>query len=56
VYSEVVIEFPSCKPFSSYGDSEKGLRKSEKVFSTAGQHFQALKLGEVGLRRQYPVL
>ena len=50
-YSEITVEFPSCKAFSMYGDSEKGLRKSEKVFSTAGRHFQALKLGEVGLRR-----
>ena len=48
-YSEVIIKFPSCKPFSSYGDSEKGPKKSEKVFSMAGQHFQALKLGEASL-------
>ena len=50
-YSEITIEFPSCKAFSSYGDSEKGLKKSEKVFSTGGRHLQALKLGEVSLRR-----
>ena len=37
--------------FSSYGDTEKGLKKSEKVFSTAGRHIQALKLGETSLRR-----
>ena len=51
LYSEVTIEFPSCKTFSTYGDSEEGLKKSEKVFSTAGRHFQALKLGEASLRR-----
>ena len=50
-YSEITVEFPSCKAFSSYGDSEKGLKKSEKVFFTAGRHFQALKLGEAGLRQ-----
>ena len=50
-YSEVTIEFPSCKAFSSYGDTEKGLKKSERVFSTAGRHLQALKLGETSLRR-----
>ena len=49
--AEVTIEFPSCKAFSSYRDAEKGLKKSEKVFSTGGRHFQALKLGEVSLRR-----
>ena len=51
LYSEVTIEFPSCKSFSSYGDSEKGLKKSEKVFSTTGHHLQALRLGETSLRR-----
>ncbi|EDR10742.1 uncharacterized protein LACBIDRAFT_324609 [Laccaria bicolor S238N-H82] len=50
-YSEITIEFPSCKAFSSYGDMEKGLKKSEKVFSTAGRHLQALKFGETSLRR-----
>ena len=53
-YSEITVEFPSCKEFSSYGDSEKGLKKSERVFSTAGRYFQALKLGEEGLRRPIP--
>lgn len=50
-YCELTIEFPSCKAFSSYGDSKKGLRKSERVFTTAGRHFQALRLGEAGLGR-----
>ena len=36
-YSEIVIEFPSCKAFSSYRDSEKGLKKLERVFTTAGR-------------------
>lgn len=36
LYSEIMVEFPSCKVFSSYGDSERGLKKSEKVFFTAG--------------------
>lgn len=50
LYSEVFIEFPSCKAFSTYSVSEKGLKKSERVFST-GRHFQALKLGEASLQR-----
>lgn len=51
LYSEITVEFPSCKVFLLYGDSARGLKKSEKVFFTAGRHFQALKLGEAGLPR-----
>ena len=51
LYLEVTIKFPSCKAFSSYGDSEKGLNKAEKVFSTANCHLQALKLGETSLQQ-----
>ena len=49
-YSEIRIDFPSCKEFPLYGDLQKGLKKSERVFSTAGQYFQALKLEEEGLQ------
>ena len=52
-YKEVLVEFPSCMPFSSFGESvtDTGLDRSEKIFALAGRHRQALQLGETALRR-----
>ena len=52
-YKEVFIEFPACKPFASFGESitDTGFDRSEKIFALAGQHRQALQLGETALRR-----
>ena len=52
-YKEVLVEFPACMPFSSFGESitDTGLDRSEKIFTLAGRHRQALQLGEVALRR-----
>lgn len=48
-----MVEFPACMPFSSFGESitDTGLNRSEKIFALAGQHRQALQLGEAALRR-----
>ena len=39
-YKEVIVEFPTCMLFSSFGDSitDTGLERSEKIFALAGQH------------------
>ena len=52
-YREVLVEFPACMPFSSFGESitDTGLERSEKIFALAGRHSQALQLGEIALRR-----
>ena len=52
-YKEVLMEFPACMPFSSFGESvtDTGLDRSEKIFALAGRHRQALQLGEAALRR-----
>ena len=52
-YKEVIVEFPACMPFSSFGESitDTGLDRSEKIFALAGRHRQALQLGETALRR-----
>ena len=53
VYKEILVEFPACMPFSSFGESitDTGLDRSEKIFALAGCHRQALQLGEAALRR-----
>lgn len=50
-YKEVLVEFLACMPFSSFGESitDTGFDRSEKIFALAGQHCQALQLGEVAL-------
>ena len=52
-YKEVMVEFPACMPFSSFGESitDTGLDRSEKIFALAGRHRQALQLGETALCR-----
>ena len=52
-YKEILVEFPSCMPFSSFGETvtDTGLDRSEKIFALAGRHRQALQLGEAALRR-----
>ena len=52
-YKEVLVEFPACMPFSSFGESisDTGFDRSEKIFALAGRHRQALQLGEIALRR-----
>ena len=52
-YKEILVEFPACMPFSSFGESitDTGLDRSEKIFALAGRHRQALQLGETALRR-----
>lgn len=52
-YKEVLVSFPACMPFSSFGESitDTGLDRSEKIFALAGRHRQALQLGESALRR-----
>ena len=51
-YKEIVIEFPGCMPFYSFGESitDMGLNRSEKICALVGQHCQALQLGEAALR------
>ena len=50
-YKEILVEFPTCMPFSSFGESitDTGLDRSEKIFALAGRHCQALQLGEAAL-------
>lgn len=50
-YREVLVEFPACMPFSSFGESitYTGLERSEKIFALAGWHSQALQLEEIAL-------
>ena len=52
-YKEIFVEFPSCMPFSSFGETvtDTGLDRSEKIFALAGRHRQALQLGEAALRQ-----
>ena len=52
-YKEVFVEFPACMPFASFGETvtDTGLDRSEKIFTLAGRHRQALQLGEAALRR-----
>ena len=52
-YKEILVEFPSCMPFSSFGETvtDTGPDRSEKIFALAGRHRQALQLGEAALRR-----
>ena len=51
-YKEILLEFPACMPFSSFRESitDTGLDRSEKIFALAGQHRQALMLGETALQ------
>lgn len=50
-YKEVIVEFPACMPFLSFGESitDTGLDRSEKIFTMAGRHHRALQLGEDAL-------
>lgn len=51
-YKEILVDFPACMPFSSFGESitDTGLDRSEKIFTLAGRHRLALQLGEAALR------
>ena len=50
-YKEILVDFPACMPFSSFGESitDTGLDRSEKIFTLAGRHCLALQLGETAL-------
>ena len=52
-YKEILVEFPACMPFSSFGENitDTGLDRLEKIFALAGRHRQALRLGEATLRQ-----
>lgn len=52
-YKEITVEFPACLPFSSFGEfiTDMGLDRSEKIFTLAGRHRQALQLGETALQQ-----